>query len=154
MQPETPDTAPHGTYAALIAHRARKEEPCEICRRAGALYMKAYRNRDKCAPMATGEVIVRPNGKPYRPRKVTARPVADADEMASGVMVLGTHDIERARKLANECAADWVDGGHVATEPETGWFREGYASGRPMWLRDEVHGRAGVWFREIVEVSP
>jgi hypothetical protein len=23
-----------------------------------------------------------------------------------------------------------------------------------MWLRDEVRGRAGVWFREIVETEP
>jgi hypothetical protein len=23
-----------------------------------------------------------------------------------------------------------------------------------MWLRDEVRGRAGVWFREIVETAP
>ena len=49
MPPDRPDTAPHGTYAALIAHKARKEEPCALCKRAGALYMKAYRNRDKCA---------------------------------------------------------------------------------------------------------
>ena len=97
------------------------------------------------------EVITRPNGRPYRPRKVVAREVADAEEMTSGVMVLGTHDIERARKLADKCAAAWVDGGYVAAEPEAGWFREGYEYGRPMWLRDEVHGRAGVWFREIVE---
>lgn len=101
------------------------------------------------------EVIMRPDGKPYRPRKVVAWPVADADEMTSGVMVLGTHDIERARKLADECAAAWAGGGCVAIEPETGWFREGYESGRLMWLRDEVRGRAGVWFRfrEIAERS-
>lgn len=100
---------------------------------------------------ATGDTITRPNGRPYRPRKVVAWPVADADEMTSGVMVLGTHDVERARPLADECAAAWVDGGYVAAEPEVGWFREGYEAGRPMWLRDEVRGRAGVWFREIVE---
>jgi hypothetical protein len=97
------------------------------------------------------EVITRPNGKPYRPRKVAAYPVANDDDMTSGVMVLGTHDIERARKLADRCAAAWVDGGYVAAEPETGWFREGYEAGRPMWLRDEKRGRAGVYFREIVE---
>jgi hypothetical protein len=97
------------------------------------------------------EVITRPNGKPYRPRKIMAYPVADADDMASGVMVLGTHDVERARKLADRCAAAWVDGGYVAAEPQTGWFREGYEAGRPMWLRDEKRGRAGVYFREIVE---
>ena len=50
MQPDRPGAAPHGTYAALGAHRARKEEPCVPCKRAGAVYMKAYRNRDKCAP--------------------------------------------------------------------------------------------------------
>jgi hypothetical protein len=98
--------------------------------------------------------VTRPDGRVYRPRKVIAYPVADADEMTSGVMVLGTHDIERARVLADQCAAAWADGGYVAAEPVTGWFREGYESGRPMWLQDETRGRAGVWFREITERTP
>jgi hypothetical protein len=97
--------------------------------------------------------VIRPDGRVYRPRKVIAYPVADADEMTSGVMVLGTHDIERARMLADQCAAAWADGGYVATEPETGWFREGYEAGRPMWLRNERKGRAGVFFREITECT-
>lgn len=95
--------------------------------------------------------VTRPDGRVYRPRKIIAYPVADADEMTSGVMVLGTHDTERARVLADRCAAAWVDGGYVAAEPETGWFREGYEAGRLMWLRDEEKGRAGVWWRSIVE---
>lgn len=96
-------------------------------------------------------VIERPDGRPYRPRKVAAYPVTDGDEMTSGVMVLGTHDIERARPLADSCAAAWADAGCTAGAPEAGWFRLGYESGRLTWLRDAVRGRAGVWFREITE---
>ncbi len=101
--------------------------------------------------LAMLEPVQRPDGRMYRPRKVIAYPVADADEMTSGVVVLGTHDVERARKLADSCAAAWVDAGYVVAEPEVWWFREGFDAGRPMWLRDEVKGRAGVMFHEIVE---
>jgi len=47
---ERPDEEEHGTYAALQAHRARKEKPCTPCKRAAAVYMKAYRKRGRCAP--------------------------------------------------------------------------------------------------------
>jgi hypothetical protein len=46
----TQDDIRHGTYGALQAHKVRKEDPCALCLRAGAAYMKAYRNRDRCAP--------------------------------------------------------------------------------------------------------
>jgi hypothetical protein len=97
--------------------------------------------------------VRRPNGKLYRPRKIIAYPVADADELTSGVCVLGTHDIERARKLADKCVHSWIESEWVAAGPEVGWFREGYESGRPMWTRDEIRGRAGVMFHEAVEAS-
>lgn len=99
------------------------------------------------------EPIQRPNGKLYRPRKIIAHAVADEDGATSGVIVLGTHDIERARKLADECAAAWVASGYVATSPDRGWFREGFEGGELRWLRDEERGRAGVCFREIVEAG-
>ena len=47
------------------------------------------------------EVIQRPDGKPYRPRKLAAYAVTDPDDMLSGVMVLGTHDPGRAQPLAD-----------------------------------------------------
>jgi hypothetical protein len=97
------------------------------------------------------EPVQRPDGRMYRPRKIIAYPVADDEEMTSGIMVLGTHDVSRAQPLADRCASAWVDGGYVAIEPETGWYREGYEAGRPMWLRDPVKGRAGVWFHEVAE---
>lgn len=101
--------------------------------------------------MSTLESITRPDGRVYRPRKIAGYPVADADDLISGVCILGTHDMAVAQPLADECAAYWVETGYVAAGPETGWFREGYENGRPMWQRDEVRGRAGVMFHEVRE---
>jgi len=39
-----------GTYAGLQAHRKAEEDPCANCLRAAAIYHKAHRQRDKCAP--------------------------------------------------------------------------------------------------------
>ena len=97
------------------------------------------------------EVIERPNGKPYRPRRVTANAVTDEDDLLSGVIVLGTHDPGRAQPLADGYAVWQLGSGHVAADPVTGWWRNGYSSGCLCWISDEEHGRAGVWFREIVE---
>jgi hypothetical protein len=99
------------------------------------------------------EVIERPNGKPYRPRRITANAVTDEDELLAGVMVLGTHDPGRAQPLADGYAVWRLGSGHVAVDPVTGWWRNGYSSGRLCWVTDEEHGRAGVWFREVVETS-
>jgi len=103
------------------------------------------------APLAP---VTHPDGRVYWPRKIIAYPVADYDEMTSGVMVLGTHDVERARVLADQCAAAWVGGGYAAVDPVAGWYREGYESGQRRWIRDETKGRAGVWWSEIVERTP
>jgi len=97
------------------------------------------------------EAITRPDGRVYRPRKVTANAVVDDDETLSGVLVLGTHDVARAQKLADDYAAWQLGTGHVAVDPEAGWWRDGFDCGRRRWLRDPEAGRAGVWFREIVE---
>lgn len=95
--------------------------------------------------------VERPNGKLYRPRKIACYPVADANEITAGVCILGTHDLAVAQPLADASVACWIESGYIAIEPETGWFREGYESGRPMWVRDEVRGRAGIMFREVAE---
>ena len=96
------------------------------------------------------EVIIRPNGKPYRPRRVVAYEIGDDSE---GVLVLGTHDPARAQALADEVARRVAGSGFVAVGPWRGWFRDGFRAGRREWVTDEEHGRAGVCFGEIVEAS-
>ena len=102
-----------------------------------------------------GETVTRPDGRVYRSRKVTANAVTDPDDgdMLCGVMVLGTHDYDRAKPLADDYAAWQFGRGHVATDWITGWWRDGFENGRRCWVNDPEHGRAGVWFREIVETG-
>ena len=64
------------------------------------------------------EVIARPNGKPYRPRRVVAYGVG---EDAEGVVVLGTHDLARAQALADELARRVAGSGFIAVDPWRGW---------------------------------
>lgn len=96
-------------------------------------------------------VIPRPDGRLYRPRKVIARAIADEDQELCGVMVLGTHDVPRARVLAGEYAAWQLGSGYASADPVPGWYRDGFECGRRCWVTDEHHGRAGVWFRKIAE---
>lgn len=100
------------------------------------------------------EPVRRPNGKLYQSRLgVVAHEIdSDGDGIATGVLVLGTHDRERAQALADEVARRVAGPGFVAASPETGWYRDGISHGERRWAFDEVHGRAGVLFREIVEV--
>jgi hypothetical protein len=97
------------------------------------------------------EVIQRPNGKPYRPRRVFAQAVGEEDE---GVLVLGTHDVTRAQVLADKVARYVAGSGFVAVKPETGWWRDGFECGQRRWVADEENGRAGVLFRDIAETEP
>jgi hypothetical protein len=62
--------------------------------------------------------------------------------------VLGTHDIERARLLADPLAAR--EGFEVGS-PRTGWWRESIRDYCSWWVDDDVRGRAGVMFREIAD---
>ena len=97
-------------------------------------------------------VIARPNGKPYRPRKVIAYGVYDADECPEGVIVLGTHDISRAEALATSLVkCDLLDSGYAPAGPSQVWWRDSFEGGRRIWVNDAERGRAGVWFRQIVE---
>jgi hypothetical protein len=98
-------------------------------------------------------VLTRPNGEPFRPRKVVAHAVVDDDDLLSGVMILGTHDIPRAQALADQCIPGWLESGYVAAGPLAGWYRDAYDCGRRRFVIDEEHGRAGVWFREVAEAS-
>lgn len=92
-------------------------------------------------------VITRPNGKPYQPRKVVAHSWDNQDYQTGdcGAVVLGTHDVDRARALAEPACRDWF-GTQYAICPEVGWFVNGFQGGRRMWIRDEVRGAAGVMF--------
>lgn len=95
--------------------------------------------------------IRRPDGRPYRPKKVVARPWYEdcaGVGLSCGVVVLGTHDVGRARELAEDCCARWYDLPR-AVWPEVGWYRLGYsgARGEQSWVDDPVRGRAGVLFQ-------
>jgi hypothetical protein len=98
-------------------------------------------------------VITRPDGRVYRPRKIVACAVADDEDFLAGVCVLGTHDLAVAQLRADGYAEWQLGRGSAALDPETGWFREGYENGQPMWIRDPVKGRAGVMFHKIREGS-
>lgn len=99
----------------------------------------------------TGEVILRPSGKPYRPRRVRVHPWEDEYtlkiEETAGALVLGTHDVEAARALAAQACA-YHFGTEYAVKPRLGWWRAGYAgqTGELSWVHDEQTGAAGVMF--------
>ncbi|MDQ2874836.1 MAG: hypothetical protein M3Y33_08600 [Actinomycetota bacterium] len=100
----------------------------------------------------TPGVITRPNGKPYRPQKVTAR-MLDGDDDMDSVLVTGTHDEQRALELARQVVAQQIGRGYEPEAAEVGWWRLGMSRGEPCWIADDERGQAGVLFREIVEVE-
>lgn len=103
-------------------------------------------------PASPPEPITRPDGRVYRARKVTAYPFASGDDWITGVLVIGTHDVGRARALAEQVVLRDVGRGYAAVDPETGWWHDGFQGGERIWIHDPVRGRAGVMFRDIVEV--
>lgn len=93
------------------------------------------------------DAITRPNGKPYRPRKIVVEPWEDHWDDRSGAVVFGTHDVEAARVIAaEEITSRW--GMPYAVDARVGWWRSGYegSQGELSWVYDEVRGRAGVFF--------
>lgn len=94
--------------------------------------------------------LIRPNGKLYRPRKVTCHAWVDSNDEVSGVLVLGTHNIDVAQPLADEAVRCWADGS-MRAEPwrEPGWYRDGYAYGERAWVDDPLRGRAGIMFEAV-----
>lgn len=95
--------------------------------------------------------IVRPDGRIYRPRKIAAHLVETTDDYA--VVVTGTHDVERARDLANILVAAEIGATYRAAAPELAWLRDGMADGERAWIPDVRRGAAVVYFRQIDEVS-
>lgn len=89
--------------------------------------------------------IERPNGKLYRPRKirVVGFEFDDWYDLPPQTAVLGTHDIDEARKR--------VSSGHTCyylTNPRAGWIRLGPCDGELKWIDDPERGAACVIFDE------
>lgn len=91
-------------------------------------------------------VIVRPNGKPYRPRRPGLRAHAWEGEDDCGVVVFGTLDPDRARAFAAQMCTHWY-GMPVVVDPEPGWYRDAFVYGERRWTRDPERGAPGVMFR-------
>ena len=95
------------------------------------------------------ETVERPNGKTYRARKVVAMPVGlDGLE---GVIVLGTHDIDRAKTLADVVVRQEVGPGYEAVRPGRVWWSDRMRYGERVWEDDAERGRAGVYFADVAE---
>jgi hypothetical protein len=89
--------------------------------------------------------ITRPNGKVYRPRKLTVAYCEEGACADASVLVLGTHDVVLAWPRAREEAVY-----RLSTEPDPhgtpGWWRDVMRNGERVWEYDDVRGRAGVQF--------
>lgn len=94
----------------------------------------------------------RPNGSLYRPRKLAAHPVEEWNEELR-IVVFGTHDIDRAKKLADQAYAAWGDSRDEVTDPRLVWWRDGFDCGQRRFVDDPEHGRAGVYFAGVRERS-
>jgi hypothetical protein len=88
----------------------------------------------------------------YRPRKLTAEPVHEDDEMA-GVIVFGTHSLTLAQPLADALVVREIGAGWRAVWSGNGWWRDGFEHGQRRWLTDDINGRAGVLFGRIEETG-
>lgn len=101
--------------------------------------------------------IKRPNGRVYYPRKIVTDVWQDDDsgwgDGTCGAIVLGTHDVEAARPLADSMIKSSFDTYMAAVEPKLGWYRSAIRYGRSQWVSDPDLGRAAVWFtaREVDE---
>lgn len=96
--------------------------------------------------MIGSAVIVRPDGRVYRPRKPGMRAHAWQSEDDQGVVVFGTLDAVAAAGFALESAVYWYGGGGEVGEPRTGWWRDGFLWGERRWIDDEKRGAPGVMF--------
>lgn len=96
--------------------------------------------------------ITRPDGRVYRPRKLSVSSVCNSDEEVEAVVVFGTHDHQAVQALAEREARSLVDSGTTAVFDQIVWWRDGFSGGRRAYVTDEVRGRAGCLF-DIVEAS-
>ncbi len=103
--------------------------------------------------MSDVEVMVRPNGRTYRPRRPGLRVQAwenrdnTGDERA-GVIVFGTLDPDKARALALEMCTYWYGDAdaYQLGDPTPGWWRNTFRYAGRTWVPDEQRGSAGVMF--------
>jgi hypothetical protein len=104
-------------------------------------------------PETEATVITRPDGRPYRARKVTAHALSTEDDFLSGVLVTGTHDHDRALKLARTLVRTELGEGYEPVCSGGGWWRDGMECGERCWVADDERGAAGVLFGKIEEVA-
>lgn len=93
--------------------------------------------------------VERPNGNLYQARYT--RVSTNGGEGWGDplwILVLGTHDIELARKLAEEKAAE-IDSEIRLGPGITGWWRDSIRYGDRYWDYDDMRGAAGVRFTEV-----
>lgn len=93
--------------------------------------------------MSDLEPVTRPNGKVYHPRVLRTEILYDEDAIECQILVLGTHDIDRAQVLAEQVRlSDWF----CTENPCTGWWRQTVRNYDRYWEYDETRGAAGVSF--------
>lgn len=129
-------------------------EPQQECGCLESLLTRYLNGEDSAffAEDASPPPVQRQDGRWYRPRKLVACAVTEDEELA-GVVVLGTHSPRAAQALADSYAAWQLGSSYRAADPANVWWRNGYDGTGRGWVTDETHGRAGVWFRQIVEVT-
>ena len=94
--------------------------------------------------MTITPAIIRPNGKTYRPRK-GPRQIGFTDESGFNayVAILGTHDIDAAKKIAYPFQCLYL------TDPQLRWVKTVMRNGERYIATDaDEHGAAAVVFRE------
>jgi hypothetical protein len=92
--------------------------------------------------------LIRPNGKPYRPRGVMAHAWENGPGEGQGVVITGTHDVERAQEFADQMMRYWYGSDTEAGMPTIGWWRCSYLNGELRWHEDAERGAAGVMFTD------
>lgn len=89
----------------------------------------------------TAVTAVRPNGKPYRRRAPVRVEQFETYDEGTGIVVVGTHDVELARHLA---AGIIVEYDLTDVEPRPLWWRlvpwDGTGQFDQIWIDDPVRG--------------
>lgn len=95
------------------------------------------------------QVLTRPDGRPYRPRKTSLRARAWENhgylDDGSGVIIFGTLSPDEAQRFALEAAEHWFGPGSVG-QPAPGWWRDTFDRGERCWVQDGRRGAPGVMF--------
>lgn len=95
--------------------------------------------------MADPKQIIRPNGKPYRPRKPPSVELAEDSGGDTVVMVLRTHDTDLARRMAARFIAEYdlnADDCYLAWQRLVPW--DAGSGCDTSWISDGTHGMPAV----------